>query len=69
MKQQNVAEGLELILNSSSDKTQAMSVINDYASKTPMLIDQDTIHIANLLFTGDDLKSVLYRLTLELRYS
>lgn len=69
LKQQNVAEGLELILNSSSDKTQAMSVINDYASKTPMLIDQDTIHIANLLFTGDDLKSVLYRLTLELRYS
>lgn len=69
LKQQNVAEGLELILNSSNNKTQAMSVINDYASKTPMLIEQDTIHIANMLFTGDDLKSVLYRLTLELRYS
>lgn len=69
LKQQNVAEGLELILNSCNDKAQAMSVINNYAAKTSTLIEQDTIQIANLLFTGDDLKSVLYRLTLELRYS
>ncbi|MFV0575887.1 MAG: sulfatase [Vibrio sp.] len=69
LKQQNVAEGLELILKSHDDKEYITSFIDNYAAQTDILSEQDTINIANQIFTGDTLKSVLYRLTLELRFS
>ena len=69
LSQQSIAEGLELILGSCKDKDQAMNTINQYANTKEKLDEKDTIAIAHQLFNDDELKAILYRLTLELRFS